>query len=65
MNYKMMGRFIAQILSIEGIFMLPALGISLYCSEAAAVQGFVFTLVLIVLIFAVLTLLCWGAPSAF
>ena len=25
MNYKMMGRFIAQILAIEGIFMIPAM----------------------------------------
>ena len=24
MNFKMMGRFLAQILSIEGIFMIPA-----------------------------------------
>ena len=29
MNFKMMGRFVAQILSIEGIFMIPALCISL------------------------------------
>ena len=25
MNFKMMGRFIAQILAIEGVFMIPAL----------------------------------------
>ena len=36
MNYKMMGRFIAQILSIEGAFMLPALAISLFCGETQA-----------------------------
>jgi len=65
MNYKMMGRFIAQILSIEGIFMLPALGISLYCGEIAAIQGFLFTLAVIALSFVILTLLCRGAPSAF
>ena len=29
MNYKMMGRFLSLILIAEGIFMLPALGISL------------------------------------
>ena len=39
MNYKMMGRFIAQILSIEGIFMLPALIISLFCTEIGAAHG--------------------------
>ncbi|MDO5152570.1 MAG: TrkH family potassium uptake protein [Eubacteriales bacterium] len=65
MNYKMMGHFLAQILSIEGIFMLPALGISLYCGEMAAFRGFLDTLLLIVGIVLVLFLLCRGAPSAF
>ena len=65
MNYKMMGRFIAQILSIEGIFMLPALAISLYCGEHAAVQGFLCSLGVIILCFAILTRICHGAPSAF
>ena len=46
MNYKMMGRFLYQILSIEAIFMLPALGISLYCGDAPAVKGFVYTLLI-------------------
>ena len=27
MNYKMIGRFLYQIIAIEGIFMIPALGI--------------------------------------
>ena len=40
MNYKMMGRFLAQILAIEGVLMLPALCISLYCGDGGAVQGF-------------------------
>ena len=31
MNYKMMGRFIAQILSIEGLFMIPAVVIGIFC----------------------------------
>lgn len=61
----MMGHFLAQILSIEGIFMLPALGISLYCGEMAAFRGFLDTLLLIVGIVLVLFLLCRGAPSAF
>ena len=65
MNYKMMGRFIAQILSIEAVFMLPALGISLYCGEAMAVKGFVCTLVMITLVAAALFAICRGAPSAF
>ena len=57
MNYKMMGRFIAQILSIEGIFMIPALLISLFGGEAGAASGFLYTLALIVVIIAVLFLL--------
>ncbi len=65
MNYKMMGRFIAQILSIEGIFMIPALGISLYCGDAMAIKGFVYTLLLIALLSVALMGLCRGAPSAF
>ena len=65
MNFKMMGRFIAQILSIEGIFMLPALGISLYCGDAMAVKGFVWTIALIIVFVFVLMMVCRGAPSAF
>ena len=65
MNYKMMGRFIAQILSIDGIFMIPALLISLFGGEAGAASGFLYTLALIVVIVAVLFLLCRNAPSAF
>ncbi len=65
MNYKMMGRFIAQILSIEGIFMIPALIISLCCGETMAVQGFLFALAVIAVLVAGLFLLCRGAPSAF
>ena len=65
MNYKMMGRFLAQILSIEGIFMIPALCISLYCGDAMAIRGFLYTLLLIIGLVLVLSLLCRGAPSAF
>ena len=65
MNYKMMGRFIAQILAIEGVFMLPALGISLYCGDALAIKGFVLTLLAIAALAVVLYLVCSGAPSAF
>ena len=65
MNYKMMGRFLAQILGIEGVFMVPALCISLYCGDAMAVHGFVCTLLIIAGLVAVLALICRGAPSAF
>ena len=65
MNFKMMGRFIAQILAIEGIFMIPATVISLCCGDVMALKGFLWTLVLIVLITLALFLICRGAPSAF
>lgn len=44
MNYKMMGRFLAQIVAVEAVFLLPALGISLFCGETGAVRGFLYTL---------------------
>lgn len=65
MNYKMMGRFLAQILAIEGIFMIPALGISLYCGDDPAAGGFLYTLGITAGLVVILTLICRGAPSAF
>ena len=65
MNYKMIGRFMAQILSIEFVFMLPALAISLYRGESAAAMGFLWTLGVIALLAGALYLICRGAPSAF
>ncbi len=65
MNYKMMGRFVAQILSIEGVFMVPALCISLYCGDTMAVKGFAYTLLIITALVAILYMVCRGAPSAF
>ena len=47
MNYKMMGRLTAQLLLIEGLFLIPAMLISLGYGEGAAVHGFVVTLALI------------------
>ena len=65
MNFKMMGRFLAQILSIEGIFIIPALIISLCCGEAMAVQGFLWTLAVILVLVLFLGIISRGAPSAF
>ena len=65
MNYKMMGRFVSQILFIEAFFMIPALLISLGYRETAAVQAFLFTILLTAAISVVLCLICRGAPSAF
>ena len=65
MNYKMMGRFIAQILTIEGLFMIPALILSLVFGETGATYSFLYTLGAIAAAVIVLTLLTRGAPSAF
>jgi len=65
MNYKMMGRFIAQILAIEAVFMLPALILSFCFGEAGATNAYLYTLGAIMLAVLVLSMLCRGAPSAF
>ena len=65
MNYKMVGRFLSQILFLEGFFMLPALGISLYCGDGPAIWGFVVTIAVAIGIAGCLYLICRGAPSAF
>ena len=65
MNYKMMGRFIAQILTIGAFFLLPALAISLYYAEEKAVFGFLVTLAFFAVVIGLLRLTCRSAPSAF
>ena len=65
MNYKMMGRFLAQILAIEGIFMIPALGISLFRGESGPVLGFTCAMALIAVVTALLWIFCRKAPLAF
>ena len=65
MNFKMMGRFIAQIITIEAVFMLPALGISLFSGEWGAAAGFGWTLGLILVLAAVLFALCRRAKKIF
>ena len=65
MNYKMMGRFLAQILFLEGLFMIPALLISLACSDTVVVRSFLYTMALIAGLCALLFPICKGAPSAF
>ena len=64
MNYKMMGRFIAQTLFIETVFLIPALIISICYGESAAIQGFLLTMAAMILVEGVLWLLCKGAPNA-
>ena len=65
MNYKMMGRFVAQILTIGAVFMLPALAISLFYGERQAVFAFLATLGIFAAVIGLLRLTCRGAASAF
>lgn len=61
----MIGRFIAQILAVESVFMLPALGISLYRGEHTAIVGFCWSLLIMLAVEGVLFWLCRGAKRAF
>lgn len=65
MNYKMVGKFIAQIMTIETIFMVPALLISFALGESHTVRGFIYTLLITGSLDILLFQLCKGAPSAF
>jgi trk system potassium uptake protein TrkH len=65
MNYKMMGKFIAQILIIEAIFMIPAMFISLGYGEYSAMWSFLVSLAACAVVSGVLFFSCKGAPSAF
>ena len=65
MNYKMMGRFISQILMVEAVFMIPAGMISLCYGEYNAMWSFWAALAITALVSTVLYLICKGAPSAF
>ena len=65
MNYKMMGRFIGQILMVEAVFMIPAMIISLCFGEYPAMWSFLVTIAVCCAVSLVLHLVCKGAPSAF
>ena len=65
MNVKMMGKFISQIIAIEAAFMIPALLISLFYGETAAVNGFLLTLGIMVVLVGVLYLSCRKAGKLF
>ena len=65
MNYKMMGRFLSQILLVEAVFMIPAMFISMGYGETLPARCFLATICLILAISGVLYLICRGAPSAF
>ncbi len=65
MNYKMIGRFIGRILLVEGIFMLPALLISVCGQEWIAVKGFCLGIIITLLAAALLLVLSKGYKKKF
>ena len=65
MNIKMMGRFIAQIIAIEAVFMVPALLISLGYGEWASVQAFLLTIGIMAVLAGGMYLLCRRAGRLF
>ena len=65
MNYRMMGKFIAQILIIEALFMIPAALISLGYGEYPTMWSFGATIGITAAVSAALYWLCKDAPSAF
>ena len=58
MNYKMIGRFIAQMILIEMVFLLPALFISMGYGEQNAVFGFLCSLGIMAVLGGLIFLLC-------
>ncbi len=65
MNYKMMGRFLALILAVEAVFMLPALGISLADGTDHVTSAFVQSLLITLAVAGLLALLSRRAQSGF
>ncbi len=65
MNYKMMGKFISKILLVEAVFMLPALLISVFHNETKSVAGFVWSILITLLLAGILMVLCSHSSKSF
>lgn len=65
MNYRMMGNFISKIMIVEGVFMLPAMAISIGVGAWNAVRGFAITIALIAVLSCGLYFLCREAKRKF
>jgi len=61
----MMGKFISRILLVEAVFMIPALLISIFHEETAAVHGFLTGMVITVATASLLYLICRKAKKGF
>lgn len=65
MNYKMMGRFIAQILLLEAAFMVPALLISLFDQAYKAAWSFVMSIAVTAAFAGLLLFICHKKKNGF
>ncbi len=65
MNFKMIGKFLAQIVAVEAVFMLPALILSLCFGESAASRAYLITLGIMLAVLCLLWLLCRKAGKLF
>lgn len=65
MNYKVMGRFISKILAVEAVFMIPAMLISVFDKEYKAFISFVFSILIIMAVSALLFVLGRKAKQRF
>ncbi len=65
MNFKMTGRFLAQIIFLEAVFLIPALIISLYHREGAAAGAIGISAGIMAVIAGILWLLCRNSTRRF
>ncbi len=65
MNFKMIGRFLSQIIAVEGFFMIPALILSLCYGESKATTAFLLTLAIMAAVGGSMWLLCRKAGRLF
>lgn len=65
MNYKMMGRLNALILTVTAVFMLPSIFISLYYGEYSSVYAFAITIGIVMAVAGIFALLSRNAKKDF
>ncbi len=65
MNYRVMGKFLSQILFVEAVFMVPALLISVYDADVNAIFGFLCSIGIILTASVALHFLCKKARKRF
>ncbi len=65
MNFRMIGRFLSQIVAVEAFFMIPALILGLCFGESQAAMAFAWTLGIMVLVMGALWFPCRKAGKLF